>query len=244
MPHHLLTPSMQNPLNSAQTELELYRSPERAIWMSKVRSLANLSGCTKFNGAHGTHVRKMAQKHAHILTEEHFTILLQSDLYEERLLGILCMVYAYPERPELIYSLYLQIILHLGCWKLIDASAHTILGEHLLHQDRSPLYQLSDSENWWERRIAIIATLAYIRRKDYTDTLKLARHYLCDRHDLIRKATGLMLREVGKRSYSELERFVSNYRSIMHKTTLGYAARLNKHLIRTTRTRQGSNLRP
>jgi 3-methyladenine DNA glycosylase AlkD len=102
-------------------------------------------------------------------------------------------------------------------------SAYSIAGEWLLDKDRAVLYQLACSENLWEQRIAVISTLAFIRKKDFTDTLKLAEKFLTHRHDLMHKACGWMLREAGKRDEKTLTCFLDAHYTEMPRTMLRYA---------------------
>ena len=127
-----------------------------------------------------------------------------------------------PER-EAIYRAYLANTNRINNWDLVDCSAHKIVGAHLRDRDRSPLIALAKSESLWERRIAIIATLDFIGQNDFRDTLRIAELLLTDRHDLIHKATGWMLREVGKRDQATLERFLRKHSRVMPRTMLRYA---------------------
>jgi len=108
-------------------------------------------------------------------------------------------------------------------WGLVDCSAPGIVGPHLESRSRSILDKLARSNNLWERRISIVATQWFIRRGQFDDTLRIARRLLGDREDLIHKATGWMLREVGKRDQPLLERFLRDHLSELPRTTLRYA---------------------
>jgi 3-methyladenine DNA glycosylase AlkD len=109
-------------------------------------------------------------------------------------------------------------------WDLVDSSAPGIIGHQLEHGDRAPpLYQLAASRNLWERRVAILATLWFIRRGDYADTLAIAERLLADEHDLIHKAVGWMLREVGNRAPAAAMRFLDRHAARMPRTMLRYA---------------------
>ena len=110
-------------------------------------------------------------------------------------------------------------------WDLVDLSAPNILGLFLMQkgQDKSILYKLARSANIWERRIAIVTTLCFIRSNQFDDTLKIAEILLCDDHDLIQKAAGWMLREIGKRDITAEEIFLKKYCRIMPSTMLRYA---------------------
>ena len=153
--------------------------------------------------------------------------LLQSRWHEARLLALMILVRKYERgdddvRGE-IYRGYLANTHRVNNWDLVDASAPNIIGAHLLERDRAPLYDLAKSGSLWERRIAIVSTFHFIRRGDFDDTLRIAEIVLNDRHDLIHKASGWMLREVGKRDQPLLERFLRKHANRMPRTMLRYA---------------------
>ena len=108
-------------------------------------------------------------------------------------------------------------------WDLVDLSAPNIVGDYLINKPREVLFQLSQSKNLWEKRIAILATLTFIRNNEFNDTLKIAEILLNDKHDLIHKAVGWMLREVGKRNQDIEEVFLKKYYKKMPRTMLRYA---------------------
>jgi 3-methyladenine DNA glycosylase AlkD len=153
--------------------------------------------------------------------------LLQSPFHEARLLALLILVRAFGRGDETdrktIYDFYLANTARINNWDLVDASAEHIVGGYLVDRDRRPLNRLARSAVLWERRIAIVATFHFIRRGEFADTLKLAALLLADREDLIHKAVGWMLREVGKRDLPAAEAFLAaNYRR-MPRTMLRYA---------------------
>jgi 3-methyladenine DNA glycosylase AlkD len=154
--------------------------------------------------------------------------LLRSPLHEERLLALLLMVDAYErggdEARAAIYAAYLEHTpRYVNNWDLVDSSAHHIVGAHLEARDRRALRELARSSSLWERRVAIIATLRFIRAKAFDDTLAIARVLLGDGEDLIHKAAGWMLREVGNRDRAALERFLVEHQRAMPRTMLRYA---------------------
>ncbi|HEV7570874.1 MAG TPA: DNA alkylation repair protein [Thermoanaerobaculia bacterium] len=153
--------------------------------------------------------------------------LLQSRWHEARLLALMILVRKYERGDEAlrdeIYRSYLANTHRIDNWDLVDASAPNVVGEHLLERDRAPLSVLAKSESLWERRIAIVATQHLIRHDDFDDTLRIAEILLDDRHDLIHKASGWMLREVGKRDQPLLERFLRKHAKRMPRTMLRYA---------------------
>jgi len=172
--------------------------------------------------------RKVAKKFGQLKLVEVKT-LLYSRIHEERLVALLILVWRYSsalssrEEKEEIVKFYLDNIKQVNNWDLVDLSAPNILGAHLIYRDRRLLYRLARSENVWERRIAILATYPFIRNGDFSDTLKIAEMLLHDRHYLIHKAAGWMLREVGKRDTASEEAFLEKYFSVMPRTMLRYA---------------------
>jgi 3-methyladenine DNA glycosylase AlkD len=151
--------------------------------------------------------------------------LLCSGVHEERFVALLILVQKYSKAPDKkkIVKFYLDNIKQVDNWDLVDLSAPCILGAHLIDKDRKLLYRLARSGNVWERRIAIVATYHFIRNNDFADTLKIAAMLLQDRHDLIHKAAGWMLREVGKRNTAIEEEFLVEHCRVMPRTMLRYA---------------------
>ena len=161
--------------------------------------------------------------------------LLRSKMNEERLLALYLLIHHYqtgdePTR-EAIYQFYLDHLAFVNNWNLVDASAHLIMGTHLIDSNKSILWELAQSNDLWERRVAIVATWYFIRHDDFKPTLKIAKQLLKDQHDLIHKAVGWMLREVGKRDESVLLAFLDTHSTKMPRTMLRYAIeRLDKDL--------------
>jgi 3-methyladenine DNA glycosylase AlkD len=153
--------------------------------------------------------------------------LLQSRWHEARLLALMVLVRKYERGDDAlrdeIYRSYLANTHRINNWDLVDASAPNIVGAHLLERDRGVLYEFAQSQSLWERRIAMIATQHFIRHDDFADTLRIAEILLDDRHDLIHKASGWMLREVGKRNQPLLERCLRKHAKQMPRTMLRYA---------------------
>jgi 3-methyladenine DNA glycosylase AlkD len=153
--------------------------------------------------------------------------LLKSGWHEARLFALLLLVDAYgrgdAETREAIYRLYLRSTAYINNWDLVDSSAPQIVGAHLEDRDRSVLDELARSESLWERRIAILATQHFIRRGDFGSTLRIAKILVDDPHDLIHKAVGWMLREVGNRDRAAEEAFLVRHQATMPRTMLRYA---------------------
>ena len=171
-------------------------------------------------------LRKLAKKYQDV-PRAAVQALLTSKLHEDRMLALLILMALYAKADDAgrknIYAMYLRNTRYINNWDLVDATAHHIAGHYLMDKTREPLYRLARSEMLWERRIAIIATFHYIRQNRFDDTLKIAGMLISDPHDLMHKAVGWMLREVGKRDLQAEEQFLkTNYRQ-MPRTMLRYA---------------------
>lgn len=152
--------------------------------------------------------------------------LLDSEIHEERLVALLLMVERYRRHPDErtdVYRAYLASTGRIDNWDLVDASAPQIVGRHLLDRPREPLYALACSESMWERRIAVVATLALIRDGQLDDTFAICELLFDDREDLIHKACGWMLREAGKRDEARMVAFLERHVGGMPRTTFRYA---------------------
>jgi 3-methyladenine DNA glycosylase AlkD len=149
--------------------------------------------------------------------------LLHSKVHEERLVALLILVHKYGSGERGISEFYVENLRHVNNWDLVDLTAPSILGAELADKRRALLFELAESDNLWEKRIAIVATYYFIRRNDFGDTLKIAKILLNDKHDLIHKAVGWMLREVGKRDIHTLEKFLVCHHEVMPRTMLRYA---------------------
>lgn len=153
--------------------------------------------------------------------------LLASRFHEERLFALLALVRCFSKGDSAasgqIYDLYLAHTGFINNWDLVDCSAPAIVGGYLLERDREPLYLLARSPSLWERRVAILATFTFIRHDRFDDSLAIGRMMLTDPEDLIHKASGWMLREVGKRDQTTLEEFLRRHCRVMPRTMLRYA---------------------
>jgi len=171
-------------------------------------------------------LRKLVKKYRGISITE-VRKLLHSKFHEERLLAVLMLVQLFKSGDESVqkqvYDLYLENTEYINNWDIVDISASNIVGAHLYEKDKAPLYDLVQSKNLWERRISIISTFYFIRQNEFDDTLKLAKILLNDKEDLIHKAVGWMLREVGKREIEFEEEFLQEHYKIMPRTMLRYA---------------------
>jgi 3-methyladenine DNA glycosylase AlkD len=160
---------------------------------------------------------------------EQVDTLLTSPVHEERLTALLILVDQFNRTDEeitrrKIFRHYMRRLTFINNWDLVDASAEHVVGGWLADKSRAPLYELAVSKHLWSRRVAILATFHYIKRGDSKDALRISAALLHDRHDLIHKAVGWMLREVGKRvSQTQLRAFLERHAEDMPRTMLRYA---------------------
>jgi 3-methyladenine DNA glycosylase AlkD len=128
------------------------------------------------------------------------------------------------KREIRLFKFYKKNIKRINNWDLVDLSAPYIMGGFFLERkDRSQIYKLAKSQHLWSRRIAVLSTAMFIRNGDFKDILKLAKMLLYDKHDLMHKAVGWMLREVGKKNQKVLEKFLNKWAYMMPRTMLRYA---------------------
>ena len=177
----------------------------------------------RFMGVVVPDTRKVAKNHNDVSWEV-LEALLESEWHECRLCALVILVNRFKKQPDETLSFYLDHTKGVNNWDLVDLSAPYILGAYLVDKsDREVLYVLSASKNMWEQRIAIVSTLMLIRNGQFADTMKLAEGFLNIKHDLMQKATGWMLREVGKRDVGLLTEFLERYKAVMPRTMLRYA---------------------
>jgi 3-methyladenine DNA glycosylase AlkD len=182
----------------------------------------------KFLGVSVPVVRAVSKQFA-LLSLDEITALLSSPYNEERLLALFIIVLQYQkvdkQQQKLLYDYYVQHLQYVNNWNLVDQSAHMIMGAYLFEHDQNKeiLARYAQSNNLWERRIAIIATWYFIKKLDFGWTFKIAKLLLHDKHDLIHKAVGWMLREVGNKDITQLKLFLDEHAAIMPRTMLRYA---------------------
>jgi 3-methyladenine DNA glycosylase AlkD len=201
----------------------------------KARELTRFFKCGKGEYGEGDQLwgimvpfqRQVAKKYFQDADLQDAQKLLNSPVHEQRLTGLLMLVFKFEKADEKlrkeIYKFYLKNTKRINNWDLVDLTAPRIVGEFLLDKDRKILYRLAKSKNLWERRIAVLATFMFIRECDFKDALKIAEILLNDNHDLIHKAVGWMLREIGKRNIKTEEKFLQKYYRTMPRTILRYA---------------------
>lgn len=170
--------------------------------------------------------RKIAKQHLDLSFTD-LQKLLKSKIHEERLIALLILVERYKKSDEKdkerIFNFYIKNIESVNNWDLVDLTAEKIIGAYLFDKKKDLLYKFARSENLWKRRIAVISSFYFIQNYYYRDTLKIAKILLDEKHDLIQKAAGWMLREIGKRDFITEEKFLQvNYKK-MPRTMLRYA---------------------
>jgi 3-methyladenine DNA glycosylase AlkD len=221
---------LSRPPNFAALKREFARaaSPKRArdlAWFFKTGKGEYGEG-DKFIGITVPVQRAIAKKFRHLELDD-VEKLLDSRVHEHRSTGLMILVAQYEDGDDAIkqriFDFYLQHTRRINNWDLVDGSAPYVVGKHLVSRSRNVLYRLAKSRDLWERRIAIVATAAFIRIGDLNDTFGIATCLLADKHDLIHKATGWMLREAGKQSQAELIRFLKRNYSRLPRTALRYA---------------------
>jgi 3-methyladenine DNA glycosylase AlkD len=216
-----------NPLQDIRRELRALGNKEKAQTLQRFFKTGpgEYGEGDIFLGIKVPELRKLARAHQG-LPKRALTRLLTSRYHEERLLALLILVRAFARGDEStrkeIYDLYMRYTESVNNWDLVDASAEHVVGAYLTDRSRQPLCKLARSPILWERRIAIMATFHYVKREDFTETIKIARLLLDDREDLIHKAVGWMLREVGKRDLSVEEEFLKDHYRKIPRTMLRY----------------------
>ena len=208
--------------------LDSLASPTKAIALARFfkTGKGEYGEGNRFLGITVPEQRKLAKAFVSLSFED-IEQLLQTDIHEYRLTALLILTYQFPKadpvRQEEIVAFYLNHTKWINNWDLVDVTCRQILGVYLLNRDRSILYQLAQSLSLWEQRIAIVSTLEFIKHEQFEDTLKIVIALLDHRHDLIHKAVGWMLREVGKQDRQVLVEFLDIYHQQMPRTMLRYA---------------------
>jgi len=171
-------------------------------------------------------LRSVAKKH-YSLTYNELEVLIRSPIHEERLTALFILVHKFKKADESekenIFNFYMQHKKYINNWDLVDLSADKIAGAYLFNKDVSVLFELADSENLWDKRIALLSSFNFIKNGVFDISLQLAEKLLHDKHDLIHKGVGWMLREIGNRDINTLEGFLFKHYKTMPRTMLRYA---------------------
>ena len=218
-------------IKNIKRELKRLGSPERAKISAKFfkTGKGEYGEGDIFLGLKVPEIRTIAKNYLNLNFKD-LEELLSSKIHEHRLIALLILTLNFNKleinkEKKCVVKFYLKNTKKINNWDLVDLSAHQILGNYLLEQnkDKPILYKLARSYNLWERRISIIATYAFIKENKFEDTLKISEILLRDKHDLIQKAVGWMLREVGKRNQDLEEEFLRKYYKEMPRTMLRYS---------------------
>ena len=221
---------MSSHIQNLLSEMDSLKNPEKAKTLQRFfkTGKGEYGEGDIFLGITVPQQRGLAKKYIHLNFDE-LQELLNSKIHEHRLTALLILTYKYQkaksngELKRNIYKFYLKNTKNINNWDLVDTSCYKIVGNYLVDKNRDVLYELAKSENLWERRISIVSTFEFIRKYDFNDTLKISKILLNDRHDLIHKAVGWMLREVGKRNMVVEEEFLERHCAVMPRTMLRYA---------------------
>lgn len=217
--------SLQKLLN----DLDRQKDPERAVNLARFfqTGVGQYGEGDQFLGLTVPLLRQAVRLYWRDLSLADVGHLVASQYHEHRLTGLLILVKQYEkgndEVKKSIFDFYLAHLDRVNNWDLVDLSAPNIVGDYLCTHPRKLLYTYAKSSNLWHRRIAILATAAFIRRGEFEDTLALTTILLADPHDLIHKAVGWMLREIGKRDLPILLTFLDAHATVMPRTMLRYA---------------------
>jgi 3-methyladenine DNA glycosylase AlkD len=170
-------------------------------------------------------LRSIIKKHPLLLLSD-IELLLRSPVHEYRMAALLLLMSRYKRikhERDSIFEFYLNNLVYINNWDLVDVSCRDIIGVHLMDKDREILYDLAEGLHLWSQRVAMVSTWYFIKHKQFGDTFRLAELLLSHSHDLMHKAVGWMLREVGKRDELALEEFIETHARQMSRTTLRYA---------------------
>ncbi len=219
---------MNDQINELINELRTYIEPEKAAFYPQFfKAIPGGYGeGDLFWGVRVPHLRKLAKKYKHLSLDDQIP-LITSPIHEQRMLSLFILRLQFekadPLGQEQIINFYLKHIVGVNNWDLVDGSAPYLLGVWLLDKEVDQLWQFANSDNLWLQRIAIMSSFAFIRAGRFDLTLELAEHLLNHPHDLIHKAVGWMLREVGNRELSVETAFLDKYYAQMPRTMLRYA---------------------
>lgn len=219
---------MSGDLKNIQQDLQRLKDSENAKILSKFfkTGKGQYGKGDIFLGIKVPEQRKIAKRYAGLSLDD-IGRLLKSKIHEYRLTSLFILVLKYKKEDHSgkheIIDFYLNNLENINNWDLVDSSAPYLLGDFLLDKDKSILYTLAQSDNLWQRRIAMLSTFAFIKNGRFEDALKISDILVSDRHDLIHKAVGWMLREIGKRDIGAEEEFLQKHYLEMPRTMLRYA---------------------
>jgi 3-methyladenine DNA glycosylase AlkD len=221
---------MGSRFDALRERLEAAADPKRAIELSRFFKTGEgqYGEGDRFRGIGVPEIRAIVKTVPDAALEDALE-LLRSEWHEDRLAALMVLIRLFErgaaKTRAAIFKSYLKNVRRINNWDLVDLSAPQIVGGFLLDkpEKRGILHELVKSPLLWERRVAMVASLTFIRAKDFSDALRLAEALLGDGHDLMRKASGWMLREVGKRDVDALRGFLDRYSKVMPRTMLRYS---------------------
>ena len=219
---------MPGKLDQLKEDMRKLASPEKARVLSRFfkTGKGEYGEGDVFLGIMVPDQRRIAKKYPDLSMND-LGKLISGRMHEERLVCLFILINRYKKADSRgkkeVVDFYLRNLKYINNWDLVDLSSGPILGDHLIDRDRSILYEMAKSDDLWKRRIAVMSTFAFIRKNDFGDTLRIAEMLLNDRHDLIHKAVGWMLREIGKRDQAKEEEFLKKHYKKMPRTMLRYA---------------------
>ncbi len=219
-----------NKADSIRRELRAAAIPGKAEHLLKFfkTSPGGYGEGDKFIGVIVPVQRKIAKDYYQSVALDQLQELLNDPYHECRMTALFMLVLKFEkalndDERYILVNCYLDNLDYVNNWDLVDATAHNILGPYLEKRDRTLIYQLASSGKLWHQRIAVLTTFHFIRNRDYSDTLRLAEMLLDHKHDLIHKAVGWMLREIGKNDYTVEYNFLKRHYKKMPRTMLRYA---------------------
>ncbi|WP_428654054.1 DNA alkylation repair protein [Runella sp.] len=217
-------------LQHIKNDLQQLGSPEKAAFLSRFfkTGKGQYGEGDEFLGITMPEIREVVKKYS-MLSIEEWTELLQSPYHEFRMAALIGLMKRFQKSKkdeltqQIIFETYLLNLNNINNWDLVDVTCRDIIGAYLLHKERSVLYELAQRPHLWAQRVAIVSTWYFISRNQFSDTLQISELLLSHKHDLIHKAVGWMLREVGKRDELVLEEFLDTHVKQMPRTALRYA---------------------
>lgn len=217
-------------LQQLENELQSLGSPEKAAFLSRFFKTGSgqYGEGDQFLGITMPEIRSVVAKYS-TLSLHDWEKLLHSPFHEFRMAALIGLMKRFQKSKkdeavqQAIFEIYLSNLDFINNWDLVDVTCRDIVGAYLLHKDRSILYQLAERSHLWAQRVAIVSTWYFITRNQFSDTIRISELLLSHKHDLIHKAVGWMLREIGKRDELVLEEFLDTHVKQMPRTALRYA---------------------
>ena len=217
-------------LQQLQNDLQALGSPEKAAFLSRFfkTGIGQYGAGDLFLGVTMPEIRMLVKKYKYLPIDD-WKQLIYSPFHEFRMAALIGLMQRFQQSKKeentqkTIFELYLTHLNYINNWDLVDVTCRDIVGAFLLNKDRSILYELAQSSHLWSQRVAIVSTWYFIARHQFADTIRISELLLTHKHDLIHKAVGWMLREIGKRDELTLVEFLDTHVKQMPRTALRYA---------------------